>query len=285
MIRYNITNELREIIKNYGFSLNEINKKCGFNIRNIFYVNKSINENHLFNLSNFLKIDVNKLNLKEIKFDYLKNFGYKTYKRKYLKDKRKKRVFFQIPSKEFAEFIGIMLGDGGIYRNQIAIVIDSRDLLLKKHIKNLFKSLFGLDLHEYKQKTQNAVKLHKYSNDLVEILLKHGLKRGNKIKNEVSIPGWIKSKNEYIIACLRGLILTDGCLYYCKRERKIYIKFTNHCFNLLNDFRDISSKVGFNFAKANKYNKTLYRQNEVARFINTLNLKNLKGSSASLESL
>jgi len=187
-------------------------------------------------------------------------------------------------SKELAEFIGVMLGDGGIYQNQITIVIDSRDSLLKDHIKNLFRNLFGLDLHEYKQKNQNAVKLYKCNKELVEMFLKYGLKRGDKIKNEVSIPSWIKSKENYIIACLRGLMLTDGCVYYCKRERKTYVKFTNRCFNLLNDFKEISSKVGFNFAKANKYNKTLYRQDEVARFINILNLANLKGISASLES-
>ena len=284
MIRYKITNELKEAIRNSGFSLNEINKKCGFNIRNIYYVNKSINGNHLFNLANFLKININKLNLKEIKFDYLKNFGYKIYKREHLKDKKKKRLVFQIPSKEFAEFMGIMLGDGGIYQNQITVVIDSRDLLLKEHIKNLFNSLFGLNLHEYKQKDQNAVKLYRCNKNIVEILLKYGLKRGDKIKNGVGVPNWIKSENDYIIACLRGLILTDGCLYYCKRERKTYVKFTNHCFNLLNDFKDISNKIGFNFAKANKYNKTLYRQDQVARFINTLDLTNLKGMSASLES-
>jgi len=47
MKRYLVTSKLKRCIKNSGYSLRKISKMCGFKVRNIYAVNKSINENHL----------------------------------------------------------------------------------------------------------------------------------------------------------------------------------------------------------------------------------------------
>lgn len=272
-MRYKITKSFRKLIRGNRKQILFKNKDIFHTVKNSIYSNKTINKNQLENICKVLKIKTP--NLKEYKFNQEENFGIYHYTPK---------VRFKGISKELAEFIGIMLGDGGIYQNQITIVIDSRDSLLKNHIKRLFRNLFKLELHEYKQKNQNALKLYRCNKAIVKILLRYGLKRGNKVKNEIKIPSWIKLDNDYTVKCLRGLILTDGCVYYSKRDRQTYVKFTNNCKNLLEDFQEAANKIGFDFVNANKSNKTLYKKDQVARFINTLSLANLRGISASLES-
>ncbi len=40
-----------------------------------------------------------------------------------------------------------------------------------------------------------------------------GLPLGNKIQQQIDIPGWIKQKREFYIACIRGLVDTDGSIF------------------------------------------------------------------------
>ena len=53
---------------------------------------------------------------------------------------------------------------------------------------------------------------------------KLGLKIGNKIKQQVDIPDWIRQNKKFSIACVRGLIDTDGCAFthYYKVNGKLY---------------------------------------------------------------
>lgn len=73
----------------------------------------------------------------------------------------------------------------------------------------------------------------------VECLLKYGLKRGNKIRQQVDIPLWIKGRPSYAKACARGLIDTDGCVYIDQHRygRKTYknicLAFTSYSKPLL----------------------------------------------------
>jgi len=50
------------------------------------------------------------------------------------------------------------------------------------------------------------------------------LKIGNKIKQNLDIPSWIKENNLLFTACIRGLMDTDGCLFFEKHniKEKIY---------------------------------------------------------------
>ena len=86
----------------------------------------------------------------------------------------------------------------------------------------------------------------------------------------MGVPGWIKNNKNYSKECIKGLIDTDGCIYKCKREKQIYIKFTNYNSKLLQDFKDVTKDLGYHFAKANKTNACLYRKQEVVRFINEI---------------
>ncbi len=255
MKRYLITDDFRKEIVDCKYGINELERNLGFCVKNIINKNKSINEEHLEKLKKFLKISEN---LEEIKFDYAKNLGMFSFTQPI----KKVRV-----NEHLAEFIGIMLGDGNIYENRIHIAFDKRNKIHTNHVRNLFESLFGIQLREKMYKETNQLYLYCYNKDLVQKLIQLGLKRGNKIKNLVRIPEWIKQNRKYSMFCIRGLIDTDGCVYKCKREKQTYIKFTNFNPKLLEDFKEIVKNLGYSFAKSNIRNACLYRKSEVAKFI------------------
>lgn len=254
--RYKITNELRKAIKNGKYSITNLCRILGFNVKNIYYKNISINEEHLNKLNSVLG---KSLNLEEIKFDFTKNLGRRYTPSKPIKLPKK--------SEKLAEFVGIMLGDGNIYKNQIKIAFDKRNKKYIRYVEKLFKELFKVKMGKHiLEKTNNAY-LYYYNQYLVKELLRLGLKRGNKIKNQLGVQNWIKENPNYAKGCIRGLIDTDGCIYFCKRDRKTYIKFTNFNQRLLDDFKEITKDLGYSFAKANKRNACLYRKDQVAKFI------------------
>ncbi|MBS3155010.1 hypothetical protein J4404_00755 [Candidatus Woesearchaeota archaeon] len=258
MKRYLINNELKESIRKSGYSLRQISQILGFKVKNIYCRNLSINENHLNKLINLLNL---KIKLKEIKIDHTKNLG------KYANSMPVKPIR---KNKELAEFIGIILGDGSIYKNTLNITFDKRNTSYIEYVNNLFEEIFNLKFKKRINPKKNEAHLYYYNKNLIERLVKLGLKRGDKIKSQVGIPSWIKNSKLYSKRCIKGLIDTDGCIYFCKREKHIYIKFTNFNQQLLNDFKEVTKNLGYSFAKANNKNACLYRKNEVVRFINNI---------------
>lgn len=266
MRRFLITNQLKKAIKERKDSLSKISNLLDFEIRNILYKNKTINENHLKKLNEFL--DFNQ-QLQEIEMNYEKNLGILSSSPNPKLVKR---------DEDLAEFIGIMLGDGCMWKNQLTISLDKRNTTYINYVKNLFKRIFGIELRFKIDKGTNTGHLYYYNKKLIEILINFGLKRGNKIVNQVGIPNWIKQDKVYMKFCIRGLIDTDGCIYRCKREEQIYVKFTNNNQRLLDDFKELSLFLGYSFAKSNKYNWTLYRKREVEKFFKDIKPIKLKGA-------
>ncbi|MBI4035707.1 LAGLIDADG family homing endonuclease [Candidatus Daviesbacteria bacterium] len=74
---------------------------------------------------------------------------------------------------------------------------------------------------------------------MVKYLTSKGLSLGNKVCLQVGVPNWILSKEDYIKACIRGLIDTDGSfvLHRYTIKGKIYtypkISFSNRSEPLL----------------------------------------------------
>lgn len=263
MKRYLINEKLRNSIRNSKYSMRQMSKVLGFHIKNIYIKNRSINEEHLKKIKDFLEINPN---LKEIELNHIKNLGkYAVYnpiklpKIRYDKKGTKEE--------DMAEFIGIMLGDGSFYGNTVRIAFDKRNINYIKHVEDLFYKIFKIELKKYVVSTTNQAYLYRCNKNVAYILQNLGLKRGNKIKNQVGIPGWIKQNKKFSRRCIRGLIDTDGCIYTCKRERQTYIKFTNHSLQLLNDFKEINNNLGYSFVKSGKTNTAIYKKEQVVRFI------------------
>lgn len=118
-------------------------------------------------------------------------------------------------SKDLAEFVGIVLGDGGISKYQLTItlhMIDDKEY--GEFVVDLIKRLFAVPVSIYSD-SKNSVNYYVVSRiELIRFCLERlGLKQGNKIKQQVNIPNWIKQNKQYSIACVRGLVDTDGSVF------------------------------------------------------------------------
>lgn len=120
---------------------------------------------------------------------------------------------YKIPeySAELAEFIGIVLGDGGLTAGQCEIslhMID--DIEYASYVSKLADSLFDAKSSIYSYPKHTVIKVVISGVNFVKILEGFGLQKGNKIRHQVDIPDWIKMNPDYLKACMRGLYDTDG---------------------------------------------------------------------------
>lgn len=119
-----------------------------------------------------------------------------------------------------------------------------------KFILKLFKRLFNFK-GSSKAREKSACDLVFSSVKLVKYLTKMGLKTGSKIRQQVGIPKWILKNKKYMAACLRGLVDTDGGIYYHNhvtkgiRYRHMGLGFTSHSLPLLEDTHNIFLRLGF----------------------------------------
>lgn len=143
-------------------------------------------------------------------------------------------------NEKLAEYVGIMLGDGCITPGQCNITLNSvADREYIYFVSQLEKNLFGEEPKLYKRKDSKALVLYYNSRFIIRYLLSIGLKIGNKVRQQVDVPDWIKSSHAYRIACVRGLMDTDGGIFVHKYKvsgkEYIYRKicFTNRSIPLL----------------------------------------------------
>lgn len=161
-------------------------------------------------------------------------------------------VKFPRHSVNLAEFVGIMLGDGGITKYCINITLHRNEKKYAVFVSDLINRLFGVYPKIYLLKSSRALNITVYRKKIVEFLEKKGLVYGNKVKSQVTIPLWINKRKKFKIACIRGLVDTDGCFFVhsYKVNNKIYqyikIDFTNRSKILLHELYKILINLGFN---------------------------------------
>lgn len=149
-------------------------------------------------------------------------------------------------SNEYAELIGIILGDGCVTAfprtEALRITCNSEQRGYITHIAALMQRIFNKKPSVHKRKNQNTTDVVLYKNRLSEILQ---ISCGNKIKNGVSVPSWIKSRNSYAIQCLKGLFETDGCFHEDSANYTCVMEFKNVCRNLLQDVYWMLKRFGY----------------------------------------
>jgi predicted DNA-binding antitoxin AbrB/MazE fold protein len=180
-------------------------------------------------------------------------------------------------SEKLAEFTGIMLGDGGITPSQIQITLNSiADKEYLSFVKKLCTYLFKSKPKVFKKKNCNANVIYYNGVDLIKFLEKIGLKIGNKVKLQVDVPKWIKQNSNYSIACLRGLMDTDGCIsihkYKVNRKEYFYknLIFTNCSIPLAEFVYKRLIKVGLHPKMVKVLEKRrvwLYNTNEAKEYL------------------
>lgn len=188
-----------------------------------------------------------------------------------------------------AEFVGIMIGDGGVTDHQITITLHRYDdYLYSLFLKKMTKKLFGLKLSEILD--GNVRRLYISRTNLVDFCKKIGLKIGNKIRQNVDIPTWIYKNKSFKKACLRGLIDTDGCIgihrYISKGNKYCYKKiiFTSASPFLIQSVIKIMKNFGFHPRKDRAGRKVwLDCKDEVKEYMSVIKTNNPKHKKRFLE--
>ena len=150
-------------------------------------------------------------------------------------------------NEELAEFIGAYLGDGTLTKYFIRISGDYRyDFHYHKYLSVLILRLFGLESVIGKEKGVNTSYLRVFSVNLCSFLNKNfKISYGHKIRNKTIIPEQILRNMDLSIACLRGLMDTDGSV--SRRGvggSQFCVEFTSHNKLLLKQVYDIGKRLG-----------------------------------------
>jgi len=186
-------------------------------------------------------------------------------------------------SRDLAEFVGILLGDGGISKRQVTVTLnkfDDRYFVL--YVKNLIQKLFAVNPSLNGRKEKNVVNIVVSRIKLVLFLVDMGLRIGSKIRNQVDIPDWIKKSDEYTKRCLRGLYDTDGCFYIDRHNYKdktyhnMGMNFTNYSIPILSFFKERLERLGFHPTQGTKFSILLRRENEIIKYFQEIGSSNLK---------
>jgi len=120
-------------------------------------------------------------------------------------------------SEALAEFVGIMLGDGGLGQFQVTVTLHSvDDLAYGVYVAKLIQKLYGVKPRSYFRKDVHAYSVILARKLAVQHLVGIGLKIGNKVKQGTGVPSWILNNKKYSKACVRGLMDTDGSVYFHK---------------------------------------------------------------------
>ncbi len=203
--------------------------------------------------------------------EYVKKIGFK----------QRKKIFCPQRSPLLAEFIGIMLGDGHIDEHQITISISNKvDRDYGQFVGELIEKLFGIATATRVRK--NTLIVVAGSKNLIDYLIGCGLKKGDKVTQQINMPKWIFKDKEFMKGCLRGLVDTDGGIYFHNhttkgiRYRHIGLCFTNNSLPLLNSAKRIFLTLDLNVKCNNKNRVFLYGEKEVERYLELVGTSNPK---------
>lgn len=187
------------------------------------------------------------------------------------------------PSVELAELVGILLGDGGITKNQVRVTLNATtDVEYSYFVAGLIKKIFKEGPYRHMRKSGNALDLILSGMCYVDELERVGLKRGNKVVNQVAIPDWILKNKDYSCACLRGLVDTDGGVYFHNHfvEGKKYLNFgltfTNASLPLILGAKSILERNGLKVFMPRKRNLYIYDFNEIKNYFKVIGSSNIK---------
>lgn len=193
----------------------------------------------------------------------------------------RKQIRLPDRSDALAEFVGLMLGDGGIRnRWQAAIAFNGRaDHAHAKWIYQLIRELFSIAPFYSFGKEPGAANLVMSSVALVEFLVAQGVPNGHKIRNGVAVPAWILENPSYRKACVRGLMDTDGSVYpHRYRVNGVDYQYPKMCFasaspHLLENVRSILAEIGYH-PRVNRRCLYLERQEDVDRYFSEIGTHN-----------
>ncbi|MDP2641285.1 MAG: LAGLIDADG family homing endonuclease [Candidatus Yanofskybacteria bacterium] len=187
-------------------------------------------------------------------------------------------------SAELSEFIGIILGDGGMNSdNQVVISLHrENDRRYSKIVAKLAKKLFAIESALYNRTSigkEKVVEVVLTGVNVIEFLTSKGLIRGNKVAHQVDVPAWIQARAKLSTHCMRGLIDTDGGVFYHRHKNGGYdslnvgLQFSNRSKPLLRFVHHTLAELGFT-PKIDSRCVNLYKEDEVFRYAEEIQFHN-----------
>ena len=151
-----------------------------------------------------------------------KNYNFKSigpfWGQKLIKGKPKLKEV-NLPDKketDFAEFYGILLGDGCIMSDLKGFSITGDKYLDYNYyiyyLNNLIKRLFKAQPKIYLDKKKRVIRCIFYSKKVIQYLVNAGFPVGIKYNKNLEIPSYIFKNKKSLATCIRGIMDTDGSL-------------------------------------------------------------------------
>lgn len=184
---------------------------------------------------------------------------------------------------ELAEYVGILIGDGGIAERQVIISLNPKtDKEYINFVQRLGKKLFGVTPSIYARANESVVGIVISRTCLVKFCQSLGLKVGNKLKQNLDFPKWIKKNFVFGKACLRGLMDTDGCIFnechtmngkeYCYPR----LSLVSHSKQLRISVSNLLGALGFSPKICSNRCVQLADKNEIIRYFQIIGTHNKK---------
>lgn len=192
---------------------------------------------------------------------------------------------FPFPKKSvyLAETVGIILGDGGITDYQLKITLNRiTDFDYAKYVRKLLKSVFGEQPAWYEPRKEIVVNLCISGVNLVNILAKLGLNKGDKIKRQVDFPKWIWRNIDYQKVCVRGLMDTDGCAYFHFHQtqglkyRNFGLVYTSYSAPLITSVSKVLMKFNIKHSIRKNGRIYIYDLEEIKKYFKIIGSSNKK---------
>lgn len=181
-----------------------------------------------------------------------------------------------------AEFLGIMIGDGSLTSYQAAITLHiNDDYEYSKFVCSLIQSLFHIKPNVYERPKYSTRTISMSRKMIVEYLHEIGLPIGNKVSQKITVPKWILADKDYMAACIRGLMDTDGSVfnhcYQSKGQRYCYkkISFTSASESLRNNMAHMLNTCGIP-ARISGKNLWIDSVSSVQKYFDTIGSHNSK---------
>lgn len=181
-------------------------------------------------------------------------------------------------SKELAELVGILLGDGHLTPTQVTVTLGKKDIYVD-YVSSLVRDLFKVKPKVATTKDGHYV-VYLGSVRLVRWFLGMGLSF-NKVKAQVDIPSWCFKNKKFMTSVVRGLIDTDGSVY--KLRFGAQISFCNRSRPLSESVRLILKRLGFSPSKISGYNVYLTKKDDLLKYFNEIGFGNKKHKNRFLE--
>lgn len=247
-----------------------------------WYINKSSKLGALASIKKYGRVGGDQANQKEKWYEWWNRKG-KYQKTGCIKDS----LPIKTPkfSKDLAEFTGIVLGDGGITNSQVKITTNKiDDAHYVTFIKTLAKKLFEVEPSVCpRKKDVLALDIIISRKKLVEFCNKKlGLHIGNKLKQGLDIPKWIRKNPEFEKACVRGLIDTDGSIFNechnIKGKKYNYkrLNFTSASPELIKSVFEILEKIGLSPKIRNNRCVQIEDKKNIEKYFKIIGTSNLK---------